>query len=103
MLSPAPIWMAAKFDNTDGRLRGAAGVARRLRIWTKSPYCAMCGRLTDYPDGFQVDHIVPLFKGGLDEDENLQVLDHECHDKKTLADMGAKERTKFDQNGRVVW
>jgi len=63
----------------------------------------MCGRLTDYPHGFHVDHIVPLFKGGLDEDSNLQILDPECHDKKTLADLGLKERTKFGPDGRVVW
>lgn len=95
----------AKFDNLDGRLRGAAGVARRLRIWSKNPHCAMCGKLTDYPSGFQIDHKVPLYKGGADQDENLQVLcsPSGCHDKKTLADMGLKERTEFDQNGRVVW
>lgn len=93
----------AKYDNTDGRLRGSAGVARRLRIWAKSPYCAMCGRLTNYPDGFQVDHILPLHKGGEDEDANLQVLDIECHDKKTLADKGLRERTEFSAEGRVVW
>ena len=95
--------MAAQFDNTDGRLRGAKAVARRLRIWTKDPHCAMCGKLTDYPAGFQVDHKVPLHKGGLDEDSNLQVLDHVCHDKKTLKDMGLQERTQFDGEGRVVW
>jgi len=95
--------MAAKFDNADGRLRGAAGVARRLRIWTKNPHCAACGLLTDYPHGFHADHKVPLYKGGEDKDTNLQILCIPCHDRKTLADMGLKERTEFDQNGRVVW
>jgi 5-methylcytosine-specific restriction protein A len=94
---------SAKFDNADGRLRGHAGVARRLRLWTKSPYCAACGRLTNYPNGFQVDHIVPLHKGGSDEDANLQVLDLECHDKKTMKDMGYMERVEFSADGRVKW
>lgn len=94
---------SVKYDNSDGRLRGHAGVARRLRLWTKNPWCAMCGRLTNYPDGFQVDHIIPLHKGGPDEDGNLQILDLDCHDKKTLADMGLQERTEFKPDGRVVW
>ena len=97
--------MTAKFDNQDGRLRGAKGVARRLRIWSANPFCAMCGRLTDYPFGFNVDHIIPLHKGGKDEDENLQILcsPRGCHDIKTAKDMGFKEGPKFDADGRVKW
>lgn len=64
----------------------------------------MCGRLTNYPDGFEVDHAVPLYKGGPDTDDNLQVLcsPSGCHDKKTLIDMGLMPRTEF-KDGRVVW
>ena len=65
--------------------------------------CAMCGRLTIYPDGFQLDHKIPLFKGGKDDDHNLQVLHIECHDKKTMKDMGLKERLEFDKDGRIQW
>lgn len=93
----------AKFDNNDGRLRGRKATARRLRLWSKSPYCAMCGKLTEYPFGFQLDHRVPLHKGGVDEEENLQVLDIDCHDKKTMIDMGYKERLEFDSQGHVKW
>lgn len=63
----------------------------------------MCGKLTDYPFGFQLDHKIPLHKGGPDEDSNLQVLHIECHDKKTQKDMGNKERLEFDEDGRVKW
>jgi 5-methylcytosine-specific restriction endonuclease McrA len=63
----------------------------------------MCGKLTDYPSGFHLDHVVPLYKGGLDVDSNLQVLDPACHDKKTLKDMGHQERTQFAADGRVIW
>ena len=93
----------AKYDNSDGRLRGAKAVARRLRIWTRSPYCAMCGTLTNYPDGFHADHITPLHKKGEDTDKNLQTLCIPCHDKKTAQDMGYAERVEFDAQGRVKW
>lgn len=80
------------FDNKDGRLRGRAGQARRLRIWSLNPHCADCGKLTAWPKGFQIDHRIPLFKGGPDTDDNLQVLccgAGGCHDKKTAIEKGA--------------
>lgn len=92
-----------KYSNDDGRLRGRAGTARRLRIWKDNPHCAMCKRLTDYPQGFHIDHITPLHKGGPDDDENLQVLCQPCHETKTEKDMGFKPGPKFDADGRVQW
>lgn len=98
---------AAKFDNEDGRLRGRAGVARRLRIWRNHPHCAMCGRLTEYGQGvinpFHIDHKMPLYKGGEDTDQNCQVLCVPCHDSKTEKDMGYRPGPKFDRDGRVQW
>lgn len=75
-----------RFDNTDNRLRGAAGVARRLRLWSVSPHCAMCGTLTDYPAGFELDHRIPLFAGGEDKDSNLQVLCITHHREKSVVE-----------------
>ena len=96
--------VTAKYDNHDGRLRGAKAVARRLRVWTKSPWCAMCGCLTFYtPDGFHIDHRIPLHKAGPDTEDNLQTLCIPCHDKKTALDMGYTERVEFDNQGRVKW
>lgn len=56
------------------RTAGRALQSRRLRIWSRNPHCAMCGRLVAYPQGFELDHKVPLFQGGQDTDDNCQVL-----------------------------
>ena len=34
----------------------------------------------------EVDHIIPLAKGGTDELRNLQAINAECHRRKTAAD-----------------
>ena len=72
---------------------------RRLRLWTADPHCAECGRLVDYPNGFELDHITPLFMGGEDVDDNCQVLCVDvdivdgrvvkvgCHASKTAEDL----------------
>lgn len=66
---------------------------RRLRLWKESPHCKVCERFVLYPDGFEVDHIQPLFKGGEDVESNCQVLCHECHEKKTKRDVSGRAET----------
>nr|MBF0682533.1 HNH endonuclease [Pseudomonas sp.] len=90
-------------DETKGRITGRRLQATRLRIWSRDPHCAMCRKLVEYPAGFELDHRVPLFKGGEDSDENMQVLCAPCHGKKTEKDLGYKPRAKFDAQGRVIW
>lgn len=77
------------------RMRGRALQARRWRIWSLNPCCAVCGRVTAFPGGFELDHRVPLHAGGPDTDENCQVLCVHfdaagekvgCHAEKTRAD-----------------
>jgi 5-methylcytosine-specific restriction endonuclease McrA len=68
------------------RMTGGKLQKRRLLLWSRSPCCAACGRLTDYPHGFEIDHIVPLHQGGRDDESNLQVLcsgPDGCHAAKT--------------------
>lgn len=77
----------------DIRMTGSALQRRRLAMWSANPRCASCGSITQYPYGFQLDHIVPLHKGGEDHESNCQILcvdDFDkpgCHTIKTREDM----------------
>jgi hypothetical protein len=44
--------------------------------------CGMCGQLLD--ETYEVDHVVPLYRGGSNEISNLMALDPICHKKKTF-------------------
>lgn len=99
------IWGTVVRDNSDGRLRGRKLQETRLRIWAKDPCCAMCRRLTEYPSGFDLDHKIPLFKQGSNDDGNLQVLckgPDGCHDKKTRTDLGIKSVATIGIDGFPV-
>ena len=58
----------------DRRITGRRLQARRLAVWSRDPHCAECGRVVAYPQGFELDHKVPLFMGGDDTEDNCQVL-----------------------------
>lgn len=55
-------------------------VAARQR-WS----CGLCGQLLD--ETYEVDHIIPLFRGGTNDLDNLMALDPHCHRKKTQNDQ----------------
>lgn len=80
----------------DRRIVGTTLQNRRFKAWKANPHCAACGEFVQYPDGFELDHIVPLYKGGPDEAENCQILckyvdtdgvKHGCHADKTKEDL----------------
>ncbi|MEV8518660.1 HNH endonuclease signature motif containing protein [Dyella marensis] len=78
---------------SEKRITGRALQRRRQRIWTQDPRCAHCGRVTEYPSGFELDHRVPLHQGGDDVDSNCQVLcagPDGCHARKTAGDAGRR-------------
>ena len=74
------------------RKRGSAGVKDRDAIKRRDCYkCQSCGRL-----GRVVDHIVPLWAGGSDEESNKQLLCDDCHKEKS-----ALEATQKAGGGRI--
>lgn len=68
------------------RKRGSAGVADRLRI--KRRDCGLC-QVCHRP-GYIVDHTIPLWEGGSDEDSNKQLICKPCHDAKSLIEAGRR-------------
>lgn len=99
-LRPAPDRARPAETRSDQRITGRRLQDRRLRLWAARPYCAACGALTRYPDGFELDHVVPLAAGGADTDDNCQILCIACHASKTRADMSAL-REPAERAGRV--
>lgn len=69
------------------RKRGSAGVRDRHRIRERD--CDLCRNCQHF--GKAVDHDIPLWAGGSDEDSNKGVLCDPCHSAKT--DLELKQRT----------
>lgn len=61
--------------------------------------CVCCAGLGRTTVATEVDHILPLFKGGTDDLENLQSLCGECHARKTAEDMGHRHRPTIGLDG----
>ena len=68
---------------------------RRAAHLRKEPFCRICklrGRLVfgtkERP--LHVDHIIPVDRGGTDDESNLQTLCIDCHNQKTAAERAGK-------------
>lgn len=57
-------------------------------VLVEEPVCAVCER----KPSIQVDHIIPVSKGGTDTRSNLQGICLECHEDKTRVDLGLKHK-----------
>lgn len=66
-----------------GRLRGRTLQRLRARMFAMDPLCAECRRQGRVRKWDELDHIIPLFEGGSNDDHNLQGLCYECHGIKT--------------------
>lgn len=77
------------------RKRGSAGVKDRLRIRERDcGLCQECRRNGRTTLGAEVDHTVPLWKGGSDDAGNKELLCKQCHEAKT-----AREATERSYGG----
>lgn len=81
------------------RTRGSKWMKIRERELSDSPICAICYSKGIITLGKQVDHKLPLFKGGTDDPDNLQVLCEPCHTTKTVEERGGKQFTPVGIDG----
>jgi 5-methylcytosine-specific restriction protein A len=65
----------------------------------QQPLCVACEQAGKVSAAEEVDHVVPLAKGGADDDTNLQSLCRECHQAKTRRDNGWRERVEVGVDG----
>jgi 5-methylcytosine-specific restriction protein A len=77
-------------------------MAIREKVLRLGPHCVECYKKGKVIPGTEVDHIIPVFKGGTDDLDNLQVLCHEHHAEKTRADLGQKPRVEIGLDGWPV-
>lgn len=76
------------------RLRGRrAVVQRRKRMMRTDGLCEICEANGFLIHATVVDHIVPLAKGGSDDDSNTRNLCDPCHQRVTAQQFGYREPT----------
>jgi 5-methylcytosine-specific restriction protein A len=84
---------SCRSDETVERKRGSAGVRDRDRIRARDcGLCQECKRKGRATIGGPVDHIIPLWKGGSDDESNKEVLCVPCHDAKTAREAAERSR-----------
>ncbi|MDB5594885.1 MAG: endonuclease [Hyphomicrobiales bacterium] len=86
-------------EGEDKRLRGRKAVAQRERRLYAEPLCRHCQAKGLITVSTVPDHIVPLHKGGTDDDSNIQCLCASCHRDKTNEDMGYRAKQTVGDDG----
>lgn len=90
-ISTTRVQVLASHPQMVERKRGGAGVRDRIKIKTRDcGLCQECRRKGLARPGYLVDHTIPLWAGGSDEDTNKQLLCKPCHDAKTAREAGER-------------
>jgi len=79
---------ANRTGSADLRLNGWERREQRARLLRLNPLCVECERQGRIAEATELDHVVPLGKGGTHADANMQGLCRSCHDAKSRADRG---------------
>ncbi len=84
------------------RLRGRAAVEQRARRLANEPLCRDCIEKGIVTAATVPDHIVPLSKGGSDDDANIRCLCTECHLKRTAEQFGHRYKQPTGLDGYPI-
>lgn len=80
-------------------MRGRKWQRIRWRVLTDNPLCVECEKSGKVRLATEVDHVIPLHKGGTDDPANLQGLCADCHADKTARDQGYRVRPTIGVDG----
>lgn len=87
--TPTKLLEIAKSDEAKTYERNKMTSTLRQKIMIRDNYtCQMCGKVMRDTVGLQIDHIVPINKGGKTEESNLQVLCSICNGRKSDKILG---------------
>lgn len=81
------------------RLRGRAGMAQRRRRLALEPLCRDCMAKGKVTASTVPDHIIPLTKGGSDDDDNIRCLCKACHTARTAEQFGFRVMSEIGLDG----
>lgn len=81
------------------RQRGRRAVAQRLRRLRSEPLCRDCAAKGIVRAATVPDHIVPLIKGGSDDDTNIRCLCADCHLARTAEQFGHRRTVGTGSDG----
>jgi 5-methylcytosine-specific restriction protein A len=74
---------AREFSTITHRTRGRRLMEENAAILAEQPLCVSCQAKGKVAAAIEVDHIIPLWRGGPDERNNKQGLCIPCHQAKT--------------------
>jgi 5-methylcytosine-specific restriction protein A len=77
-------------------------MALRERMFLTNPLCAHCLEAGIVRVWEELDHIVPLFQGGTNDESNLAGLCRECHNKKSQKERGRTVSVQIGLDGYPV-
>ena len=90
-LSPYVIITEEEYDNIKNgsgnkkckiHKRNVTSLTKKMVASNQEWKCGTCSQMLDYT--YEIDHHIPLFKGGSNDVSNLIALCRNCHGKKTL-------------------
>ena len=73
-----------KSKTTTNQKRNVTNLQKKVVASNQEWKCGKCNTILDA--SYEVDHIIPLYKGGSNETSNLMALCRNCHGKKTIED-----------------